>query len=1051
MAIELTEKLLIDAGGWQAAKHARALAESGRVISAAYDPPVLKGVVQEGGGEYRAGLKIKSKSDMENLCTCRPSREYGTICAHSLALGYHLLKRSVPAGLSSKSPTSSAPPLETREAAALPKRGPWFHDEADPAAVGEPVKLFVVLPPQFAAGWERGNVTVGVEAQQGSRRILLNALPERGSFRCSAADLRLVEALRKFDDGKLAGMLALGCDEALTLLEALKGHPRVSFGRNVAVTVAAESAKLPLRVSTDREGRLHLRVEQPKEQRLLLGKAAAWSLHGERLRPVASGLPAPYLPLLSRDIVLPPEQVGGFVAGELPALRRYFEVEGGAGEVSAPEAPLLAPEPGTFSLSLEGSLNHLTARLQRIYRSGRIVTLGVTSPKEDWAVPHAETPGRLFSRHHEAEREAVARLTAYGFTGPDTTGHYVLRGERAILAFLGSGYPQLQKVWEVSLGSRITNVSATIERIEPRVEITSSGQEWFDLQFDLATASGQRFSTAEIQRLLNSGQNHVRLKNGKLAVFSSELLDDFSTVLRDCNPSQRQPGEYRIHQAHAGYLHATVGNAGFELKAPARWQEWARLQQGQQELQPLDFGSLNATLREYQRYGASWLGFLASNGLGGILADDMGLGKTVQALAFLRNRPGPSLVVCPSSLVFNWKREAERFTPERKLLVLEGSQRSRHFSGIAEADLVITSYPLLRRDADKYQDIIFNTIILDEAQHIKNPDTQNAQAATRLRAERRFILTGTPVENSVRDIWSLMHFVMPGYLGDRDDFRERYEIPITRHSSGEAMTRLSRRLRPFLLRRRKQEVARDLPAKLEQVAYCELTQKQRDTYAALLQGARTQVEAAQGEKNSGRARMLMLTALLRLRQAACDLRLLKADEKRATASGKVELLGELLSEAIDGGHRVLVFSQFVSMLSLLRQELDAEGIGYCYLDGSTKDRAAEVDRFQNGAAPVFLISLKAGGTGLNLTAADTVIHFDPWWNPAVEAQATDRAHRIGQEKVVTSYKLIARGTVEEKILALQRKKREMIDATIETEEPLMESLSMDEISSLLME
>jgi len=275
-------------------------------------------------------------------------------------------------------------------------------------------------------------------------------------------------------------------------------------------------------------------------------------------------------------------------------------------------------------------------------------------------------------------------------------------------------------------------------------------------------------------------------------------------------------------------------------------------------------------------------------------------------------------------------------------------------------------------------------------------------------------------------------------------------LPIARQNDKEALSRLSKRLRPFLLRRRKQEVTKDLPQKLENVAYCELTEAQKEVYAALLQGARAQVEEASGQ-NQGRARMLMLTALLRLRQASCDLRLLDKDAAESTKadSGKVELFNELLQEAIDGGHRVLVFSQFVSMLSLLRRELEGQRIAYCYLDGQTRERMAEVDRFQNGEIPVFLISLKAGGVGLNLTAADTVIHFDPWWNPAVEAQATDRAHRIGQTQVVTAYKLIARGTVEEKILNLQRKKREIIDATIENEEPMMEGLTMEDIRGLL--
>ena len=1044
--IELTERLLMDAGGWQAAKLARALVESGRVVSAAYTPPVLKGVVREGDLELRAGLKIISKSDIENLCPCRQSRQYGAICAHSLAVGYALLMHKTGPGSDMANRERAAQPTPVPSAA--PVSGPRFTVAEAGYAGPDFVTLHVVLPPQFLAAWERGNLTVGVEAERSGRKVLLNALDEKGAFRCSEADVRLIEALRALHSGALVGMLALPREKMLPLLEGLRGHPRVTLGKATAAHVSAKPVLPKLEVQSDSQSRVTLHVAWAADTRLLwAGQGAAWALTGSVFAPVSPGLPPAYGELLRRDIMLPPEQAAPFLATELPALRPFFEITGSA---AAGEAPRMIPEAGVFSLTLEGSLNHLTVRLQRIY-SKRIVTIGITSPSENWALPDPADPSRILCRNLDAERMALGELTRFGFTGPDSTGHFVLRGERAILTFFGEGYPALAAQWEVSLGPRFTNVSAEIERITPRVEILSSGEQWFDLQFDLSTGSGERFSAAEVQRMLQSGQNHVRLKSGKLAVFNSGLLDDFQSVLRDCNPQQRQPGSYRIAKAHAGYLEAAAVGAGFTVNAAANWRQWAQSQQGKVEITPLPLGDLEGVLRNYQKHGTSWLNFLGSNGLGGILADDMGLGKTLQALAYLRSQPGPALVVCPSSLVFNWQREAEKFTPERKVLVLEGAQRARRFAEISKADLVITSYPLLRRDAERYRQFAFSTVILDEAQHIKNPDTQNAQAAGMLRAPRKFILTGTPVENSVRDIWSLMNFVMPGYLGDRDDFRERYELPIARQNDKETLARLAKRLRPFLLRRRKQEVAADLPQKLENVAYCELTEAQKEVYAALLQGARAQIDEATGEKNAGRAQMLMLTALLRLRQASCDLRLLDKEGAASTkaASGKVELFNELLQEAVDGGHRVLVFSQFVSMLTLLRQELERQGVAYCYLDGQTRDRMAEVDRFQNGDAPVFLISLKAGGVGLNLTAADTVIHFDPWWNPAVEAQATDRAHRIGQKNVVTAYKLIARGTVEEKILNLQRKKREIIDATIENEEPLMEGLSMEEIRGLL--
>jgi hypothetical protein len=284
-----------------------------------------------------------------------------------------------------------------------------------------------------------------------------------------------------------------------------------------------------------------------------------------------------------------------------------------------------SPEAGTFSLTLEGSLNHLTARLQRIY-SKRIVTLGVTSPSENWALPDPADPSRILCRNLETEQLALEEVRRYGFTGPDSSGYFTLRGERSILSFFGKGYPALKEYWDVTLGPRFTNVSAEIERITPRVEIIRSGEQWFDLQFDLSTGSGERFSAAEVQRLLQLGQNHLRLKSGKVAVFDAGMLDDFQNVLRDCNPQQQQPGNYRIHKANAGYLESAAAGAGFKIKAGTAWRKWAHSQQGQAEITPMDLGDLEGTLRAYQKYGASWLSFLGANRLGGILADDMCLG-----------------------------------------------------------------------------------------------------------------------------------------------------------------------------------------------------------------------------------------------------------------------------------------------------------------------------------------------------------------------------------------------------------------------------------------
>jgi SNF2 family DNA or RNA helicase len=703
------------------------------------------------------------------------------------------------------------------------------------------------------------------------------------------------------------------------------------------------------------------------------------------------------------------------------------------------------------------------------------MTIGVTAADENIWLPDPEVPTRYATRDFAAEGAALGRLQRSGFASPDTNGRLQLAGQNAVLNFLAREFPKLQREWSVTLDEQLENRTLkNLDRVEPQFQITSSGVQWFDLGVVFKTGDGETFSAADIQRLILSGQNHTRLKNGRMAVIDTGAVEELQEVLLDCAPQQNAAG-YRISSRQAGFLEATLRqHADWKVQAPAAWRERAAKQSGEAKLECPPLGGLEPVLRPYQNQGVAWLHFLRANGFGGILADEMGLGKTLQTLAFinqlqitncelrteLSNSPAgirnsefkiPNLIVCPTSLVFNWLAEAKKFAPELKILALHGPERHARFEEIAASDIVVTSYALIRRDAEKYRGLEFDTVVLDEAQHIKNRQTQNAQAVKAVRAKHRLVLTGTPLENSVLDLWSIFDFLMPGYLGTAKDFRERYEQPIAKEKNAEAQSRLARRLRPFMLRRLKRDVAADLPAKLEQVSFCELTPDQRGVYQQVIEASRKEVLEAVGAQGVAKSRMVVLTALLRLRQVCCDLRLLKLDNvKPANASGKLDLFGELLEEVIDGGHRVLVFSQFVGMLALLKERLAAEKIDFCYLDGSTTDRGAVVEEFQSNAAiPVFLISLKAGGVGLNLTGADTVIHFDPWWNPAVEDQATDRAHRIGQTKVVTSYKLITRDTVEEKILLLQNRKRAVIQATIGGEEEFAASLNWEEIQELL--
>ncbi|MBN1402900.1 MAG: DEAD/DEAH box helicase, partial [Opitutales bacterium] len=458
---------------------------------------------------------------------------------------------------------------------------------------------------------------------------------------------------------------------------------------------------------------------------------------------------------------------------------------------------------------------------------------------------------------------------------------------------------------------------------------------------------------------------------------------------------------------------------------------------------------LDTMLRSYQRIGAAWLWHLFKSGLGGVLADEMGLGKTVQAVALLsavqtlRGTQTPSLVVCPAGLVENWMRECTRFAPQLKLLRHHGAARIASMDEALGADIIITSYQTLVRDAELFDPLDFSLIIADEAQHIKNRRTQAAAALRSLHAQARFVLTGTPVENSLDDLRSIFAFVLPGYLarvpdGMKGEDRAWYD---QRHLQQAA---------PYILRRSKKLVAPELPEKIEQTLYCELSPSQSRLYNELReQGQKALFDLEMSGASEGRMRMEALTRLLRLRQTCTDPRLLRPEMAPAD-SAKLKALEEILEEAIDGGHRLLVFSQFVEALKLISEMLREKELPFCYIDGSTVNRQKECDRFNGDESiPVFLISLKAGGTGLNLTGADMVVHFDPWWNPAVEAQATDRAHRIGQTRTVTSLKLIATGTVEEKVLEMQQKKATILRELLDESAAQTSKVSMKELRDLI--
>jgi superfamily II DNA or RNA helicase len=1060
--LELTEAMFAKLAGWEAVKQARSLVASDRVLSSDWQPPLLKGTVQEGSATYRAGLVIKSPTDAENLCHCRQSRQWGQICAHSVAVGLHFVKGqsripSPPNAAASKS-VPQTQRVDTKPTAKTLRRA------SAPGPVAS-LEIHVILPPNFAQAAAKDRVMLVLEGETEQGRAPLNTLPLDKEFSLSAQDNSLLEAFEKLSCGDTPAIVLLNKSQLAALLPTLVGHPRVTAGKSQSVEILHGPFTVGINATLEANGEISLRLIGPPPTTLISG-THPWVFHHNRLQPL--GLPPGLSDVLSGPVRITRSRIPQFLNLDWPKL---ITQRGVTADFSIEDFTLEDAQP-SFKLHLTGGLAILQAKLE-CYYADRAVTPGLASSDETLWIADPKLPTTYRTRNFRAEQNALSRLTRYGFAGPDTKGFYHLNGQNAVLTFFAREFPKLEKDWSVTLEERLErSTQQNLERIEPRFQITPSGEQWFDFKVTYASRHEQ-FAPADVQRLLLSGQSHTRLKTGKFALLDTGAVEELQEVLLDCAPQQHAQG-YRVSNAQAGFLDATLRQqSAWRVNAPTAWTERAAQQRGETQLTPPALGHLDPVLRPYQKQGIAWLHFLRANGFGGILADEMGLGKTLQVLALLAATRGqsatepesgvltsphraPSLVVCPTSLVSNWVAEAAKFTPGLRVLALEGSQRHQLFPQVTDQDLVVTSYALLRRDADEYRAFEFDTVVLDEAQHIKNRQTQNAQAVKSIRSRHRLVLTGTPLENSVLDLWSIFDFLMPGYLGTAQDFRDRYEGPIVREKSAPAQDRLARRLRPFVLRRLKRDVATDLPDKIEQVSLCELSPQQRALYNQVLEATRQEIFSSAGLQGGALAktRMLVLTALLRLRQICCDLRLLESklgdSPAPAEASGKIELFDELVEEVLDGGHRVLVFSQFTTMLALLQQHLTAKDIQFSYLDGSTPNRAQVVDEFQrNPKIPIFLISLKAGGVGLNLTGADTVIHFDPWWNPAVEAQATDRAHRIGQTKIVTSYKLIARDTVEEKILHLQTRKRALIQGILGDEEQFTANLNWQEIQELL--
>ena len=651
--------------------------------------------------------------------------------------------------------------------------------------------------------------------------------------------------------------------------------------------------------------------------------------------------------------------------------------------------------------------------------------------------------------------EPIRRGTVVVYPPEDVSHLWSLASESEWSAFMSEAIPAMQASgWRVNIPDDFRHLFYEVE--EWSAEIAENESGWFDLDMgilvdgeqlalapllaDLFHVDARWLEAKKLKRIANSELIDLLSPDGKRIRVLAERIKPLAQTLIDLFDGLPPAGSGKIRVAafDAPRL-MDITAQGWRTEGLVAVERMAKTISGLSAAggvtpiaPPAGFA---LELRPYQREGLSWLQYLREHNLAGLLADDMGLGKTAQTLAHLLlekeagrlgGAAGPALIVLPTSLIFNWKAEVARFAPGLSVLSLQGKARKECFADIPHHDLVLTTYPLLWRDAKELAQHEYHSLILDEAQTVKNAASQGAAVVRQIKAKHRLCLTGTPLENHLGELWSQFDFLLPGFLGDAKSFTKTWRTPIEKHGNTVRAELLSRRIRPFILRRRKEDVAKELPPKTIIPRSVELEGGQRDLYEVVRSAMDKRVRDEIAAKGFARSQIIILDALLKLRQVCCDPRLVKSDAaKKVKERAKLDQLMGMLPELVDEGRKVLVFSQFTSMLALIEAELKACKLDYALLTGDTQDREAQIGRFQNGEVPIFLISLKAGGIGLNLTAADTVIHYDPWWNPAVENQATDRAHRLGQTKPVFVYKLIVAGSIEEKIVALQEQKAEL--------------------------
>lgn len=1024
-------------------------------------------------------LEIVSATDIEAGCSCCSAADLQEQwCPHTVALLWRAAELDFfepRSGFGERESTfrpSAGSPLEIAEA---------IRDShsLEPSAAGHPTASPSALFPNVSILLDLSSDRLGV-------KVLFDDVEQEpaifDSFRqlsSRALDNILLQALEdegSWDDASHTWYInsSKGIELVLGLVEEYDSVLDVSNLQPISLSRAQLEAKLiitwqhnavDLRMVWVLDGRKELERSQE-----VFGTGPFWTLLGSRiwrLSPRAARIASIFG--ASRQLSVPRSQV----AAILEALSGLDTIDHSVLEIVNPELqPAAEVKTPTPVLSLERrdiAADHFT--------SSRQVEL-IASLEFEYPAPPSGS-NVVFLRDREAEKESLLLLRQAGFSGAAESRRFSIYGDAA-LDFVFDGHSKLPATWKFS-GLEAIRKGLRFSELNVAVNLASASKrsaqqwdedadrpqrtgniDWFDCHIAVVHNNANLPLSALFKNARSDNERWVRLDSGAYARVPGGSVGQLRTMLGMVDPNCRVSNTIRAQLSLSQAISLSrISDDGFSISLDKRLSALSdKLASFQQVKRLTASKGFLGKLRSYQEDGISWLNFLHEFQLGGILADEMGLGKTVQALAFLQSlkeKRGkkeprrPTLIVAPTSVITNWSYEIRRFTPSMSTIMLHGPGRKALFSQIPETDIVLTSYALLRLDRHELERHEFSYVILDEAQNIKNPLATTTKAAKAMRARHRLAMTGTPTENRPMELWSIMDFLMPGYLGSAEFFRSNIERPILEGGTSVAVAKmLNAKTRPFILRRLKADVEKQLPPKIESVLHVEMTPSQRDMYTQILNEVRPKVFDAVKKKGVQGASVSILAALLRLRQVCNHPNSIDAfSELAGYDSGKFSLLKDLTVEALESGRKILLFSQFRGMLSIIRNWLDETGVEHLYLDGATRNRQELIDRFsQDESVRLFLISLKAGGSGLNLMAADTVIIYDPWWNPAVESQAVDRAHRIGQNKTVSVYRLVTEGSVEQKIMDLKAKKSKLVDALINENGLSTATLSKTDLESL---